>query len=92
MKHLSILAVAALLAFTSCGDMDNNVNEEHSHADSMFHSQEQGQINPNQSTAPLGDSFGTDHMSPTTGPDNAAPKSTAQDSTPSTRQRLPEQR
>lgn len=89
-RYLSMLFVAGML-MTSCGDMDNNVNEDHSRADSMGMEGQAGYENPNTSTAPLRDTFGTDYASPTAGPDNATPKSSGQDSAVSTRQRVPGQ-
>lgn len=87
MKHTAIAAAFLLsVVGSSCGDMSNNTNENHSVADSTGTDYPEPE-NPNTSNAPLRDTFSTDIMSPTAGPDNAAPKSSATDTTPSTGQR-----
>jgi len=66
----------------SCGNMSNNTNENnHQYLDSSGMNADNG--NPQNSTAPMRNSYDTDSMTSTSGPDNASPKSNAADSTAS---------
>jgi len=87
MKKIYSLTAVALLAMTSCGNMSNNTNEDNTHYtdSSGVNPDEKG--NPDASTAPMRNSYDTDSATSTSGPDNATPKSSAMDSTQSTRTR-----
>ena len=77
---LTSLILLSPLLFSSCGDMSNRSNEEHTnYTDSAGVNPDQAG-NPNTSTAPIRDSFNTGATNNTSGPDNAVPKTSAEDS------------
>ena len=82
MKTVTTIMFAVFFSLlAACGDMSNNTNEDHSHEidSSGMNTEDAG--NPNASNAPLRNVYDTDTMNNTVGPDNAAPKSSATDST-----------
>ena len=79
-----LLAFSAAI-FTSCGDMSNNTNEDNTHNEESPIDEMNPVGSPNTTTAPQRDSYATDTTNNTAGPDNASPKSSAMDSTPSKR-------
>jgi len=88
MKTIKIaLLFASLGLLAACGDMANNVNEDHSHYTDSSGVNPDDAGNPNASDAPMRNAYDTDSTTNTSGPDNAAPKSTSQDSTVSTQPR-----
>lgn len=83
-KIYSFLFFCFIASGTSC----HNTNEQHTnYTDSSGMNQEDAAGRPNTTNAPARNTYQTDTTNNTSGPDNAAPKSTAQDSTQSTRQR-----
>ncbi|RYZ49787.1 MAG: hypothetical protein EOP49_15455 [Sphingobacteriales bacterium] len=84
MKNIKLFALVLLMAaFQSCGDMSNNTNENnHQYTDSSGMNAD-GTGNPDAAGAPMRNAYDTDSNSYTNGPDNAAPKSSAMDSTKS---------
>jgi hypothetical protein len=88
MKALTLSTLlVALISFSSCGDMSNNTNEDNTHYTDSSGMNPDNAGNPNASTAPMRNEYVTDSTTSTSGPDNAAPKSTATDSTVSTQPR-----
>jgi hypothetical protein len=81
------LAVATLLIWSACGDKSNNSNEDHSQYTDSSGVNAENSGNPDASTAPMRNTYDTDSMTSTSGPDNAAPKSSSLDSTVSTQPR-----
>jgi hypothetical protein len=88
MKALTIgTALFTSVFFTACGDMSNNTNEDNTHYSDSSGINADKAGNPKNSTAPMRDDYVTDSSTSTSGPDNAAPKSTATDSSVSTQTR-----
>jgi hypothetical protein len=88
MKGVKImLLLACAVTFGACGDMSNNSNEEHSQYTDSSGVNADDMGNPNATTAPVRNTYDTDSMTSTSGPDNAAPKSSSLDSTVSTQPR-----
>lgn len=88
MKGLKIMLIVCFASFiTACGDMSNNTNEDHSQYTDSAGMNPDDMGNPNATTAPMRNSYDTDSATSTSGPDNAAPKSSAYDSTVSTQPR-----
>lgn len=89
MKTLSS-AVFLFLAvvFASCGDMSNNTNEQHTNYTDSSGMNTENSGNPNAQGASMRNVYDTDSATNTSGPDNAAPKSSATDSAQSTSPRI----
>jgi hypothetical protein len=90
-KHMKNLGIGtfllALISFTSCGDMSNNTNEDNTHYTDSSGMNPDNAGNPHASDAPMRNEYVTDSTTSTSGPDNAAPKSSATDSSVSTQPR-----
>ena len=88
MKPVKIMLPLVLaLSLGACGDMSNNTNEDHSQYIDSSGVNADTSGNPNSTDAPMRNTYDTDSMTSTSGPDNAAPKSSSLDSTVSTQPR-----
>ena len=88
MKPVKIMLTLVLaLSLGACGDMGNNTNEDHSQYIDSSGVNADNSGNPNSTDAPMRNTYDTDSMTSTSGPVNAAPKSSSLDSTVSTQPR-----
>lgn len=75
------LSISLISLLTACGNMSNNTNEDHTHYTDSSGMNAEDANNPNASDAPMRNVYDTDSMSNTSGPDNAAPKASSEDTT-----------
>lgn len=83
----SLLCLLIIGLCSACGDMSNNTNEDNTNYTDSAGINPDNAGQPNASSAPMRNTYDTDSTTSTSGPDNAAPKSTSMDSSTSTEPR-----